>query len=272
MTTTSASPRSSAGPDTHGPITASTVGTTPDASASAWATRPRRAATRRPRRRRRPTTRSCRRPGRRARSRAGWRARSPAPSGGPIAPTCLPPSMRNQLTVRPSISRELRGGGVAAVRRRAASAPRRAQPLAVSTKRRVVAAEPERVREHGSRSDLTRPRRPRRRVRCRRRSARGWRSAGTTPSRIDSSEMTASAAPAPPIMWPSTPLRRRDGRRVVAEHLADRLGLGGVVERRRGAVRVDVPDVGRRRGRRRRGRAACTCAAPAPPGDGAVMW
>ena len=58
------------------------------------------------------------------------------PSGGPIAPTCLPPSTRNQLTVRPSISRELRGDGRAAVadERRRRRDVGQALAVAVSTK------------------------------------------------------------------------------------------------------------------------------------------
>ena len=56
-----------------------------------------------------------------------------------------------------------------------------------------------------------------------------------------------------------------------AEELLDRLGLGEVVERRRGAVRVDVGDVG--------GgdpgvleRELHAASAPVAAGRGAVMW
>ena len=67
---------------------------------------------------------------------------------------------------------------------------------------------------------------------------------GTTPSRSDSRLMHGFGRTGARDHVPGDALGRRDRRRGVAEHLADRLGLGGVVERRGRAVRVDVPDVG----------------------------
>ena len=62
---------------------------------------------------------------------------------------------------------------------------------------------------------------------------------------------------------------RRTGR---AEQLGHRLGLGGVVERRRRAVGVHVRDVGRGRVRPSSRASSMHDSAPRPPGDGAVMW
>ena len=58
----------------------------------------------------------------------------------------------------------------------------------------------------------------------------------------------------------------------VAERELDRLRLGAVVERRRGAVRVDVVDVLRLSGRRPQRHARSPRAAPGPSGVGAVRW
>ena len=76
-----------------------------------------------------------------------------------------------------------------------------------------------------------------------------------------STTATASMAPAAPSVWPVTPLIEGPGARG-AEDLGDGLGLGGVVQRRRRAVGVDVDDVGRRRCRRRRAPSPCTTGAP----------
>ena len=115
-------------------------------------------------------------------------------------------------------------------------------------------------------------RRRRRRDRSRRRSARGWRSAGRARPAATAARSTASAAPAAPIMWPVTPFVEVTGGSVVAEHLADRLRLRRVVQRRGRAVRVDVADRPRRRGPASSSASCMQTAAPAPPGDGAVMW
>ena len=79
----------------------------------------------------------------------------------------------------------------------------------------------------------------------------------------DSTTATASIAPAAPSEWPVTPFTEVTGGPGVAEELGQRLGLGGVVERRRRAVGVDVADVGGRRARRRRAPAPCTTRAAA---------
>ena len=65
----------------------------------------------------------------------------------------------------------------------------------------------------------------------------------------------------------------RDRVGVLAERRLERERLGAVVERRRGAVGVDVDDVARGRRRRPRARRAIAAAAPARRlGSGAVMW
>ena len=68
---------------------------------------------------------------------------------------------------------------------------------------------------------------------------------GTMPSRIASSAGDGFGRAGGADQVPGDALGRRDRRRGVAEHLADRLGLGRVVERGRRAVRVDVPDLAR---------------------------
>ena len=72
---------------------------------------------------------------------------------------------------------------------------------------------------------------------------------------------------------PGHRLGRADGQllRVVAEDGLDRLGLGHVADRRRGAVGVDVIDLVQRDARRASACAASPCTAPAPPGAGEVM-
>ena len=73
----------------------------------------------------------ARRSGCRARPRGGRPARSPAPSAVPIAPRCLPPSRRNQLTGRPSSSRsdaDDRGAAMPEDGRAAGASPGRRRP------------------------------------------------------------------------------------------------------------------------------------------------
>ena len=89
-------------------------------------------------------------------------------------------------------------------------------------------------------------------------SARSWLAVGgTMPSRMaeERGDRLDRAGGADEVAGDA--LGRGDRRRAAAEHLDDGLGLGGVVERRRRAVGVDVADVGRGRGRRRRGPGAC---------------
>ena len=68
-------------------------------------------------------------------------------------------------------------------------------------------------------------------------------SAGSDGARIDSSTAAASSAPAAPSAWPVTPLVLVIGGTVGAEHAAHGLRLGGIVQRRRRAVGVDLGDV-----------------------------
>ena len=77
---------------------------------------------------------------------------------------------------------------------------------------------------------------------------------------IDNTTAIASMAPAAPSEWPVTPFVEVTGAGI-AEHLGHRRGLGGVVERGRRAVRVDVAHIGEVDARRRR--------APAHAADGA---
>ena len=290
MITWSAMPSSSAGPDTAGPTSISTIGTTPDASASALAD----AA---PRVQRRDAFADV---GARLRDAADDRdAELDREVHGPLDRS-RPRRCRsrrgacrrrcvNQPTRRPSISPDRGVDGVAAVPedgRRAtpdrsgtpcviASRSRAGQPTGRRPARRCVALWPPNPNEFDSTGPRRRSvagRRARRRGRCRRRSARGWRSAGRRRRAATAARCTLPPRPRRAIMWPVTPLVEVTGGACVAEHLADRLGLGGVVERRRRAVRVDVPDVARRRARRRRARAACTRRRPRRRETGAVMW
>ena len=163
-----------------------------------------------------------------------------------MAPRCFPPSRLNQLTVRPSISRidadraSLRcpktGVGGAVTR------------WTVDRGARIrVALWPPKPNEFDSTGvALDRP------GRAPKTTSRPMSSpifsrlavGGTMPSRSDSRLITASAAPAAADHVAGDALGRRDRRRGVAEHLADGLGLGRVVERRGRAVRVHVPDRG----------------------------
>ena len=105
-------------------------------------------------------------------------ARSPAPSAVPIAPRCLPPSRLNQLTVRPSISRTT--ASTAALRCPKTGVRSSTSVITRPAPRMSVALWPPNPNEFDS-TGLRRSagaRRTRRRGRCRRRSARGWRWAG----------------------------------------------------------------------------------------------
>src|SRR2546430_8737108 len=153
----------SAGPETHGPTTESRVGTTPEASVRAWATRPQACSdatpslTSAPEVAIAPTTGTpSSTPRRTARSRA-------SPSATPIAPRCLPPSRRNQLTVRPcrsesaAVTASLRWAitGAAGVGENS-GVTRLGSVGGGEDEAGVVAAEPERVRDRRLRADLAR--------------------------------------------------------------------------------------------------------------------
>ncbi len=104
ITTWSKSPSASAGPETHAPVTASRVGTTPDTRTSSRASRPQACSAATPSRSSAPDVSSsptsgiCSSPARRT-------ARSTvALPLIPIAPWCLPPATRNATTRRPPIS------------------------------------------------------------------------------------------------------------------------------------------------------------------------
>ena len=272
ITTWSTSPSSSAGPDTHGPTTASRVGTTPDASLRARGD----AA---PGVQRRDALADV---GARRRDGADHRdaeldpeatARSSAsPSATPIAPRCLPPSRRNQLTVRPCRSGEGGADGVAALRhhrrRRHRREQRRStrrcgQSPAVRTRVALCPPKPNEFEIAGRVADLARrpattsssmssPTRSRLAV-------GGDDAVADREQRRDRLDRAGSAD-----QVPGHALGRGDRRRRVAEDLADGLGFGGVVERRGRAVRVHVPDRRTARCRRRRARAACTRRRPRP--------
>ena len=105
ITTTSTSPSSSAGPETHGPITVSTVGTTPDACANTRAMRPQPSSAATLSRSSAPEVSSTPTIGM-CESSPIWTARATAAAPAePSAPWCLPPATRNHATGRPSISR-----------------------------------------------------------------------------------------------------------------------------------------------------------------------
>src|SRR5262245_10753295 len=251
MTTWSTSPSIRAGPDTHGPTTASSVGTTPEASVRARATRPQAwsdatpSPTSAPDVAIAPTTGTpSSMPSRTARS-------SASPSATPIAPRCLPPSSLNQLTVRPC--RSERAAVTASLRCVITGATGVGENSGVTALRSaggreheagVVPAEAERVRQRRLRPDLTGRT-------ChdveldvvaesfevgggRHRAVPHGQQRRDGLHRTGGADEVAGHA-----------LRRRDGWRRVPEHLADRFCLGGVVQLRRGAVRVHVPDLGR---------------------------
>ena len=107
-----------------------------------------------------------------------------------------------------------------------------------------MAAEAHRVRERDANVGLARLVRARSRGRTRGRAARSSSSAAARRRGTASTHIIASIAPAAPKQWPITDFvdETASSVRVVAEDLLDRLRLGGVAERRRGAVRVDVVD------------------------------
>ena len=223
---------------------------------------PTRAARRRARAARHPTCRARRRAGCAARRRVAPPARRSAPPRDADRAVVLP--------ARDAEPHDLPAVDLAQLRRRrdvGAGVDRRRPASSEIVERHDAGAKisvtlwppnPNEFDSAGAGASGARRARARRRGGCRRRAARGSRSAGPSRSRIASRHATASVAPAAPIEVAGDALGRRDRRCGVAEHLADRLGLGRVVERRRRAVRVHVPDLRRRRGRRRRARAACT--------------
>ena len=203
------SPSASAGPDTHAPVTASSVGTDArDRDELAREPAPRvqrgdafaqlgaRGVELADERDLRARPASC-------------TARSTvAPPPTPIAPWCLPPAMRNHTTRRPSISRSS-----ADAARVGARADRRGPRGGVSVTRRARrsawrCARRSRTSSTAPGAGATRARRARDDVELDvvADAARGSRSAAPTPSRIASRHATASVAPAAPTRWPVTPL------------------------------------------------------------------
>ena len=95
---------------------------------------------------------------------------------------------------------------------------------------------------------------------------------GTTPSRSDRRLITASAAPAPAIMWPVTPLVDVTGGGASPKTL--RIASASVAS----LSGVDVPcaftcPMSALESSPASSSASCMhAAAPAPPGTGAVMW
>ena len=192
-----------------------------------------------------------------------------SPSAVPIAPRCFPPSRLNQLTWRPSRSRRQASTAVLRCPKTGVAVARRITPPARGSaprcgrRTRTSSTAPAWRRSPG-------PRRTRRRGRCRHRSARGWRWGSDAVTERQQRDAGFGGAGATHHVAGDA-LGGRDRGRGVAEHLADGRGLGGVVERRGRAVRVDVPDL--RRLRQASSSASCMhAAAPSPPGEGAVMW
>ena len=105
-----------AGPATHGPTTEKTMGTVPDASLSALATRPQACSEARPSPTSAPDVLSSPTIGTPISRAVRTRRSTTSPSTGPMAPLCFPPASWNHATRRPSIS----------VRHPMAAPPRRA--------------------------------------------------------------------------------------------------------------------------------------------------
>src|SRR5262252_679598 len=251
MTTWSTSPSIRAGPETHGPTTASIVGTTPEASVSARATRPQAwsdatpSPTSAPDVAIAPTTGTpSSTPSRTARS-------SASPSATPMAPRCLPPSRRNQLIVRPCRSeREAVTASLRCVITGATGVGENSGGTVLRSvgggdhEAGVVPAEPERVRDRRLRPDL---------ARCSCDDVEldvvaetlevGGRRRGAVPHGQQRGDGLDGTGGADEVARHA--LGRGHRGRGVPEHLADRLGLGGVVQLGRRAVRVDVADLGR---------------------------
>src|SRR5439155_27094904 len=163
ITTWSTSPSTRAGPDTQGPTTASSVGTTPEASLKARATRPAACSDSMPSPTSAPDVATAPTTGTRSSMPSRTARSSASPSATPIAPRCLPPSRRNQLTVRPC--RSERAALTASLRCAITGAAGVGENSGVTRLRsvgggedeaRVVAAEPERVRDRRLRADLAR--------------------------------------------------------------------------------------------------------------------
>ncbi len=180
MITWSAIPSSSAGPDTAGPTSTSTIGHDARRVGERLGHPAPRVQRRHAlRRRRRPSWRSARRSACRARPRGAPPARWSRPRRCRSRPRCLPPSRLNQLTGRPSISRTSAATaalrcpktGVAVVRpcvTRRGGRPAPGSGWRCGRRTRTSSTAPACARSAGGC-------RPRRRGRCRRRSARGWR-------------------------------------------------------------------------------------------------
>ena len=257
------SPSASAGPDTHAPVTASSVGhDARDRARARVRAGPTRAARRRLRRAPRPT---CR-----ARRRAGSAAR---PASCTARSTVAPPRDADRAVVL--AARDAEPHDRAGRRSRAARpTPLPSAPARIGAVRSATAASrheagakinvalwppnPNEFDSAGAGGDRAGRAGDDVELDLVADAARGSPSAEPTPSRIASRHATASVAPAAPMRWPVTPLVDVTGGARLAEHLADRLGFGRVVERRRGAVRVHVADRRPARGRRRRARVACT--------------
>ena len=223
-TTWSASPTSGARPPCTGPVTASSSGTIPDRRAAARATRPQATS---------PATPSASAPTAtewtmpttgQPRFVASSRVRSTTSASALPSVPGHDPSTRNSATVRPSSS----------VRRASAAVGRSAAigvggPSCGSTsdgasitsvrlvrsagsgsgdehERRVVAAEPERVRQHRTGGHLAHVVADEVDRRVRRRDRSRLATGGTVPSAAQRSPITASTAPAAPTRCPVTPL------------------------------------------------------------------
>src|SRR6266545_1376292 len=240
ITTWSTRPSINAGPDTHGPTAASTVGTTPDASVNARATRPHAwsdatpSPTSAPEVAMAPTTGTpSSTPRRTARS-------SASPSATPIAPRCFPPSSRNQLTVRPwrsesaVVTASLRctiTGAAGVGEKSGVTCPLRSLGCG-EHEGRVVPAEPERVRERGLCADLARRARDHVQLDVVAEPLEvGGRRDDAVPHGQERGDGFHGTGGADQVTGHT--LGGRDGRRGVAEHLPDGLGLGGVVQLRR---------------------------------------
>ena len=182
ITTWSKHPKARAGPETQAPVTASTVGTTPDTATSSREAAPgvQRGDAFTELGSRRVELADERDP---ELSGELHRALDGCAAAGPIAPWCLPPAMRNQTTRRPSTSRSS-ADAAASAPDRMGTGPTAGAPTTdsgITTRARKSASRCARRTRTSSRARAP-PRSgeaiPRRcRVGCRRRSARGSRSA-----------------------------------------------------------------------------------------------
>src|SRR3954454_4083640 len=257
-TTWSARPSRGARPPWQGPVTASRIGTTPDSVTAWWATLPH-AATPSIDRGATPTEWISPTAGTPTSPASASARQTTAASVVPSGSAEDGESTWNQATVRPPSSTRAASaapgrpapsgvagdatGGTAAARF-AMISPDRSSGGGREDQRGVVATEPERVRQHrpwGDRSGVPPHQVDRdRRVRVGQVGDRRNRAAcraGQADDRLDRAGGADEVA--------GHALGRGDRRTARPEHLGDRLGLGGVVERRRRAVRVDVGDVRR---------------------------